>query len=239
MPKHRLLASCSIQPAAPLNTKLMQARAKGRRAKGTDRIDELEIVRRFRPAREESGIATTRRSPMSRNARCVLPGLPYHVTQRGTNRQKVFFSTAHRKIYLSLVAKNLEDAGVRVLAYCLMTNHVHWVVVPERDDSLAILFRRVHGAYAQAVNAGLGRSGHLWQNRFFSCPLSEQHMWIALRMWKRIRCGRAWQKSVGDRWSSAGSHLSGVPDRERVLDCAGNAGQRPLPPILFSYRGLH
>lgn len=66
---------------------------------------------------------------MSRNARCVRPGLPYHVTQRGTNRQKVFFSAGHRKVYLSLVAKNLEDAGVRVLAYCLMTNHVHWVVV--------------------------------------------------------------------------------------------------------------
>jgi putative transposase len=52
-----------------------------------------------------------------------------------------------------------------------MSNHVHWVVVPERADSLAVLFRRVHGAYAQAVNAGLGRSGHLWQNRFYSCPL--------------------------------------------------------------------
>ena len=36
-----------------------------------------------------------------------------------------------------------------------MSNHVHLVVVPERADSLAVLFRRVHGAYAQAVNAGL------------------------------------------------------------------------------------
>jgi putative transposase len=90
---------------------------------------------------------------MARNARCILPGLPYHVTQRGTNRQKVFFSTAHRKTYLSLVERNLGDSGVRVLAYCLMSNHVHWVVVPERVDSLAVLFRRVHGGHAQAMNA--------------------------------------------------------------------------------------
>ena len=55
---------------------------------------------------------------MARNARCILPGLPYHVTQRGSNRQRVFLSTAHRKIYLSLVARHQEDAGVRVLAYC-------------------------------------------------------------------------------------------------------------------------
>jgi putative transposase len=78
---------------------------------------------------------------------------------KGTNRQKVFFSTSHREIYLSLVARHLVDTGVKVLAYCFsLSNHVPWVVVPERADSLAVLFRRVHGAYEQAVNAGLGRA---------------------------------------------------------------------------------
>lgn len=145
---------------------------------------------------------------MSRNARCILPGLAYHVTQRGTNRQKVFFSTAHRKTYLGLLERNCPDAGVRVLAYCLMTNHVHLVVVPERSDSLAVLFRRVHGAYAQAVNAGLGRSGHLWQNRFYSCPLSEDQMWIALRYVEAnpVRAGLA-ARPEQYRWSSAAAHF--------------------------------
>ncbi len=45
---------------------------------------------------------------------------------------------------------------MRVLAYCLMTNHVHFVLVPERTDSLAMLFRRVHGANAQSLNARRG-----------------------------------------------------------------------------------
>lgn len=156
---------------------------------------------------------------MARNARCILPGLPYHVTQRGTNRQKVFFSTAHRKTYLSLVARHLEDAGVRVLAYCLMSNHVHWVVVPERADSLAVLFRRVHGAYAQAVNAGLGRSGHLWQNRFYSCPLSGKHLWIALRY---VEANPVRARLVGKpeeyRWSSTEAHQGAGRDRAGVLD---------------------
>ena len=96
---------------------------------------------------------------MPRNARCVLEGLPYHVTQRGSNRQAVFSSAGDRRTYLSLVQENLADAGIRVLAYCLMTNHVHWVVIPERDDSLATMFRRVHGRYAQAWNARRQRSG--------------------------------------------------------------------------------
>ena len=90
-----------------------------------------------------------------------------------------------------------------------MPNHVHLVVVPERADSLAILFRRVHGAYAQAVNAGLGRTGHLWQNRFYSCPLSERHLWIALRYVEAnpVRAGLA-PRPEQYRWSSAAAHLS-------------------------------
>jgi putative transposase len=97
---------------------------------------------------------------MPRNARCVVPGLPYHVTQRGTNRQRVFFCASDFKTYLSLVREQLADTETRVLAYCLMTNHVHLVVVPERADSLAILFRRVHGRYAQYLNTRRRRTGH-------------------------------------------------------------------------------
>jgi putative transposase len=157
---------------------------------------------------------------MSRNARCILPGLPYHVTQRGTNRERVFFSTAHRKTYLDLLARNCPDAGVRVLAYCLMSNHVHLIVVPERGDSLAVLFRRVHGAYAQAVNAGRGRTGHLWQNRFYSCPLSDAHLWVALRYVEAnpVRAGLA-ARAEEYRWSSAPVHLGEQrPERGSVLD---------------------
>ena len=59
---------------------------------------------------------------MPRNARVVAPGIPYHVTQRGTNREQVFFAIGDRKLYLQLVRENLSEAGVRILAYCLMTN---------------------------------------------------------------------------------------------------------------------
>jgi len=117
------------------------------------------------------------------------------------------------------MARHLADAGVRILGYCLMTNHVHLVLVPKRTDSLAVLFRRVHGGYAQAVNAGLGRSGHLWQNRFFSCPLSERRTWIAMRYVEAnpVRAGLV--RRVQDyRWSSAAAHLGGQREEEKLLD---------------------
>jgi len=156
---------------------------------------------------------------MPRNSRCVLPDLPYHVTQRGSNRQNVFHAAADRHAYLGLIRENLEDSGVRVLAYCLMTNHVHWVVIPERDDSLATLFRRVHGRYAQAWNARRQRSGHLWQNRFFSCPLAAERLWIALRYVEQNPVRALLASSPQDyEWSSARVHLTGERDRSRVID---------------------
>jgi putative transposase len=156
---------------------------------------------------------------MPRNSRCVVQDLPYHVTQRGTNRQTVFHSAADRRTYLNLIRDNLADAGVSVLGYCLMTNHVHWLVVPDRADSLATLFRRAHGRYAQAFNARHQRSGHLWQNRFFSCPLSAEHLWIALRYIEQNPVRALLAPSPEQYlWSSARPHLTGDRDRASILD---------------------
>ena len=156
---------------------------------------------------------------MPRNARCVEPGLAYHVTQRGSNRQKVFFGPTDHKMYLSLMQQQLGDAGCRVLGYCLMTNHVHLVVVPERADSLAVLFCRVHGRYSQYLNTRRRRSGHLWQQRYYSCPLSASHLWVALRYVEQNPC-RAGMAQMAEhyRWSSTAAHLGGSEDRSSELD---------------------
>jgi putative transposase len=156
---------------------------------------------------------------MPRNARLVAPGIPYHITQRGTNRQRVFFTAADRSLYLRLIRENLEESRSRVMAYCLMTNHVHFVVVPEKEDSMALLFGRANGRYAQALNIRKGRSGHLWQARFHSCPMSESHFWAGLRYVESNPCraGMA-DKPEHYRWSSAGVHLDGTIDRSGVLD---------------------
>ena len=153
------------------------------------------------------GIALT---VMPRRERAVAEGVAHHVTQRGVNGQIVFFTAADREVYLSLVEDNLKEARVTALAWCLMSNHVHWVVVPERADSLAILFRRVHGRYAQYLNARRRRSGHLWQNRFFSCALSRGHVWRALRYVELnpLRASLA-KDPAAYAWSSAAGHLAG------------------------------
>ena len=156
---------------------------------------------------------------MPRNARVVAPGLPYHITQRGTNHERVFRSVNDHKLYLSLIQQSLDEAGARVLAYCLMSNHVHFIVVPERDDSLAVLFGRANGRFAQATNIERGRCGHLWQARFYSCPLSQSHLWIGLRYVEENPCRAGMVEFAAKyRWSSASTHILGAKDRSGVLD---------------------
>jgi putative transposase len=154
-----------------------------------------------------------------RNARCVEPGLSYHVTQRGTNRQRVFYSPGDYAMYLALARDQLQDAACRVLGYCLMSHHVHWIVVPEREDSLAVLFRRVHGRYSQYVNTRRRRRGHLWQQRYYSCPLADSHQWVALKYVEQNPCRASMVKSPEQyRWSSAAAHCGVTADRTGVLD---------------------
>jgi putative transposase len=96
----------------------------------------------------------------------------------------------------------------------LMTNHVHLIAMPEREDSLSVLLRRVHGRYAQYYNARYGRSGHLWQNRYFACSLGPGHLWAALAYVEMnpVRAGLV-ERPDDYRWSSAGTGYAG--DRGR------------------------
>ncbi len=117
---------------------------------------------------------------MPRLARAVAVGVPHHLTQRGNNRQDVFFTTDDRRLYLELLAANAARFGLRVWGWCLMTNHVHLVVVPKSPEAFAAAVGRTHFAYARAINRLHGRSGHLWQGRFYSCPLDGEHHLAAL-----------------------------------------------------------
>lgn len=152
---------------------------------------------------------------MPRSTRCFQPGAAYHVTQRGVDRQRVFFQRSDRTSYLSLAGSLLRLADVRILAWCLMTNHVHWIVVPEREGSLPQFFRHLQGRYAQGVNARRGRVGHLWQNRYFACVLDRAHLWTAIRYveWNPVRAKMV-ENPTDYRWSSAGLHVRG-PEAER------------------------
>ena len=147
---------------------------------------------------------------MPRMARLVVPGLPHHITQRGSRRQRTFFDDADYVAYLDLIRDTRLAAGVDIWAYCLMPNHVHMVAVPEKKDSLARLLRIAHHRHARRVNAAHGWRGHLWQERFHSFVMDEMHLLAAVRYIELnpVRAGLC--KRVEDwPWSSVHAYLHG------------------------------
>lgn len=150
---------------------------------------------------------------MARMPRLVVPGYPHHVTQRGTRRMKTFFSAEDFQYYLDLVVKYKTESGVAVWAYCLMPNHVHLVVVPKQEDSLARLFRQVHRQYTRTINLREQWQGHLWQERFHSFVMDEQYLLATVR-YVELNPVRAKLCTLPGTWpwSSARAHLSGQDD---------------------------
>jgi len=144
---------------------------------------------------------------MPRMARAVLVGVAHHLTQRGVDRQKIFFSDLDYEVYLRLVVLSASRFGVDLLGYALMSNHVHWVVTPWQPGALARTFGDAHVRYAAYANARLSRTGHFWQNRFFSCALDQAHFWAALRYVERnpVRAGMV-DQATDYAWSSAAAH---------------------------------
>lgn len=145
---------------------------------------------------------------MPRKARIVVPGLAHHITQRGNYQSYIFTREADYRKYCYWYRKYAWKYKVQTLAYCLMGNHVHFIVVPEEQNSLARLFNTVHMRYSQYKNLESKRKGHLWQGRFFSCILSQGHLYRAARYVEmnpvRARMVRyPWDYT----WSSTRQHL--------------------------------
>lgn len=150
---------------------------------------------------------------MPRIARVVATGVPHHITQRGNRRMDVFLEDEDRKAYLGFLKQYREKHGLEILAYCLMSNHVHLVAIPKKDDSLARTLAGTHMRYAQYFNWKYSQSGHLWQGRFFSCVLDNRHTLAAARYLERnpVRAGlvgRPWDY----KWSSARAHVGEAAD---------------------------
>jgi putative transposase len=150
---------------------------------------------------------------MARIARLVVPGAPHLVTQRGDGGQRAFFEDADYRLYRDLLAEAADSAQSQVWAYCLLPDQVHAVLVPSDSDGVRRTFADLHRRYTKHINARRGRTGHLWQGRFSSTAMDEDHVVAAIRYVSLapVRAGlaaRAWDWP----WSSVRAHLAGRDD---------------------------
>jgi putative transposase len=104
----------------------------------------------------------------------------------GNYGQSVFESENDYLPYLRWFKKYCQEYFLKIWAYCLMSNHVHFIAVPMREDSLARTFNTLHMRYSQYFNQKKNMKGHLWQGRFYSSILDERHLYAAIRYIEKI-----------------------------------------------------
>jgi putative transposase len=144
---------------------------------------------------------------MPRTPRVVVPGVPHHVTQRGNRGADVFLDDDDYQQYLLWLHQYADKHRLKVWAYCLMTNHIHLVVVPESPTALAATMRPLQMRHAQALNARQQAGGHVWHSRYFSCAMDDDHLVAAVRYVERnpVRAGLV-DRAGSYPWSSAPGH---------------------------------
>jgi putative transposase len=108
---------------------------------------------------------------MPRSPRIVLPGYPHHVVHRGHNRRVIFDAEGDYSSYLDSLLELKKQYAVRVQAYCLMPNHVHLLLVPESEDGLGWLMKRLAGRHTARINRRENHTGALWEGRYYSSPV--------------------------------------------------------------------
>jgi putative transposase len=144
----------------------------------------------------------------------------------------VFLDDSDHEAYLRFLQLYVSKYGLEILAYCLMPNHVHLVAVPKEMDSLARAIACTHVLYSRHFNRKYSLSGHLWQGRYYSCVLDEQHTLAATRY---VECNPVHAGLVGCawnyRWSSAQGHLGKI--RDPIL-----SANWPHPELLSQWQQL-
>lgn len=171
---------------------------------------------------------------MPRTGRVLLPNYPHHIVQRGRDRQAVFAGPRDYERYLETLAEFKTLFGIRVFAYCLMTNHVHLLLAPGGETaSVGRLMQRLAGRQARCRDDPGRRIGTLWESRYKSSPVESDAYLLACSRYIELNPVRA--RMVEDpahyRWSSCAHHLGmancdWLDDDPCYLSLGSDAAQR-------------
>ena len=152
---------------------------------------------------------------MARLPRLTVTGYPQHVILRGNNRQDIFRNTADYQRMLDLIEQQSREQGVEIHAYVLMTNHLHLLLTPQKDQALPKMMQAVGRSYVQTFNKVHGRTGTLWEGRYRSTLIQTERYLLACMAYIDLNPVRAHMVAQPDDyiWSSYSHYVGRRNDR--------------------------
>jgi REP element-mobilizing transposase RayT len=147
---------------------------------------------------------------MSRALRIEYPGAVYHVICRGNNRQAIFRDDQDRKRYLEKLSMYCQVKKIDLLAYCLMSNHVH-VLLETAEGNLSKMMQALQTSYTLSFNRRHGRSGHVFEQRYKAMLVDKDNYLIQVSRYIHLNPVEAKlaERPQDYRWSSYSSYLKG------------------------------
>lgn len=119
---------------------------------------------------------------MARLPRYIIPGQPQHIIQRGNNRQVIFAAEADYQFFRDALVEAAGAHDLAIHAYVWMTNHIHLLASPGRENSISKVFQSVGRRYVQYFNDTYKRSGTLWEGRYRATVVDgEQYLLTLMR----------------------------------------------------------
>ena len=111
---------------------------------------------------------------MPRRARRSLETCFFHVIVQGINREYIFKKEEYMKKYFQLLLKKSDEYDVKILAYCIMNNHAHFLLFSGNVDALGKCMKSVNTAYAMFYNKHEERVGYVFRDRYLSEPIMSE-----------------------------------------------------------------
>jgi putative transposase len=158
---------------------------------------------------------------MGRAPRAAAGDIIYHVLNRANGRLTIFRKPKDYQAFENILAQAKKKQLMRILAYCLMPNHWHLVLLPYNDGDLSHFMRLVTLTHTQRWHAhhkSVGY-GHLYQGRFKSFPVQkDEHFLQVVRYVERNAKRAALVKRAEDwQWSSLYRREYGDEEQRRLL----------------------
>ena len=159
---------------------------------------------------------------MPRQARGFSEGEYFHVMVRGINRQDIFFDDDDRRRFLETIQRFSRETNVSIIAWCLMSNHVHLLLKANRMPDL--FMKKLGCSYVPYFNRKYGRVGHLFQDRYKSETISDEKYLLAVLRYIHMNPEKAHICKMSDyKWSSYSGYLTGseMIDTDLILGMLG------------------
>jgi putative transposase len=156
---------------------------------------------------------------MARLPRFVIPGQPQHVIVRGNNREAIFYADADYQFYLDKLKLACEKHGCDLHAYVLMTNHVHLLITPQKEESLAKALQMIGRYYVQYFNFTHQRTGTLFEGRYKATLIDSEHYLLSCYRYIELNPVRAAMVAHPSEypWSSYAVNALGMDERALLV----------------------